>query len=303
MDKDFQREARNTVKHKELKPINGFIMLIVLIVGLIASCFIGLVGIGLLSSYHIGVGAAVLIAAIILAVFFCIAFGGLRIVGPNEALVLTLFGNYYGTIMEPGFYFVNPFATYNNPNYKSPLEDDGGDAVTVAASLVKKGKTDSGKVKLSSRNKKTISLKEMTLNNGTQKVNDVMGNPVIVSANVIWRVVDPTKAVFNVENFTEFLSIQTDTTIRNIARLYPYDTFDDTYGILDDDDNQTTKSEKTLRGSSQEIAERMQQELSERVDFAYSIFGGDCSSYASASAGICGNCGSYQDCGWSSRYG
>ena len=267
-------EGRNIVEHKELNPMNGFLMLFVLIAGLIGSIIILIAGIGNMAADRIVLGLILMVLGIILLICMCIGFGGLRIVGPNEALVLTLFGNYHGTIMKPGFFFVNPFSNYNNPNYQGPLED-GGDSVdmaTVAASLATKGKTGSGaSVKMSTRNKKTISLKEMTLNNGTQKVNDVMGNPVIVSANVIWRVINPTKAVFNVENYTEFLSIQTDTTIRNIARLYPYDTFDDTFGILDDDDaneGQVSKSEQTLRGSSQEIAERMQVELQERVEFA-----------------------------------
>ena len=266
---------RNLVVHKELKPMNGFAMLFLSIAVLIGSVVLLLIGINSLASGDSApLGFGIMVLAVILFVCACISFGGLRIVGPNEALVLTLFGNYYGTIMKPGFFFVNPFSNYNNPNYKGALED-GGDSVdmaTVAASLATKGKTSGGSVNVNTRNKKTISLKEMTLNNGTQKVNDVMGNPVIVSANVIWRVVDPTKAVFNVENFTEFLSIQTDTTIRNIARLYPYDTFDDTFGILDDDhdvqEGQPSKSEQTLRGSSQEIAERMQIELQERVEFA-----------------------------------
>ena len=264
-------KGKNTIQHKELNPLNGFVALIILIIGLIVCIGAGLVSIGLIASYSIPFGFILGVVALLFFIAICICFGGLRVVGPNEALVLTLFGNYYGTIMKPGFFFVNPFSTYNNPNYRGPLSDDGEDTdvATVAASLVTKGKTTGGSVKLSNKNKKTISLKEMTLNNGTQKVNDVMGNPVIVSANVIWRVIDPTKAVFNVENFTEFLSIQTDTTIRNIARLYPYDTFDDTFGVLDDEAEGThAKSEKTLRGSSQEIADRMQVELQDRVEFA-----------------------------------
>lgn len=264
-------EGKNIVEHKELHPANGFMMLFILISCLIVSIGIGIFGIMQIASYNVGIGFLFIILAVALFIAVCICFGGLRVVGPNEALVLTLFGKYYGTIMKSGFFFVNPFSTYNNPNYKGAFQDgsEDVDAATVAASFVTKGKTPGGGVKLSNTSKKTISLKEMTLNNGTQKVNDVMGNPVIVSANVIWRVIDPTKAVFNVENFTEFLSIQTDTTIRNIARLYPYDTFDDTFGIMDDDDDtQVSKSEKTLRGSSQEIAERMQVELQKRVEFA-----------------------------------
>lgn len=262
----MNNEGRKIVEHKVLNPLNGFLMLFILIAGLLVSIVITIIGINMLAGSENMVGIPIAIVGIALFIAMCIGFGGLRVVGPNEALVLTLFGSYYGTIMKSGFFFVNPFSAYNNPNYGN--EDEVDDTVKLATSVAT-GKGLGTTVKLSSRSKKTISLKEMTLNNGTQKVNDIMGNPVIVSANVIWRVVDPTKAVFNVENFTEFLSIQTDTTIRNIARLYPYDTFDDTFGILDDDDdNQKAKTEQTLRGSSQEIADRMQVELQKRVEFA-----------------------------------
>lgn len=199
---------------------------------------------------------------IILAILLCfvlpIMFGGLRSVRPNEALVLTLFGKYYGTIVKPGFFFVNPFARYNNPAYESQAAAELAEAGTVLkAGSPKTSKTGASRVR------KTVSLKRATLDNGTQKVNDALGNPIIIGAVVLWHVEDPTKAVFNVENYTEFLSIQTDSTIRNMARLYPYDVFDDG---LDDDDS--AKAEQTLRGSSQEIAEKMKVELAEKVAFA-----------------------------------
>ena len=70
---------------------------------------------------------------------------------------------------------------------------------------------------------KKISLKAMTLNNDKQKINDRLGNPIIIGIVVIWKVVNTAKAVFNVDNYTEFLSIQCDSALRNIVRLYPYD--------------------------------------------------------------------------------
>lgn len=202
---------------------------------------------------------------ILLAMLLCIVlpfmFAGLRSVRPNEALVLTLFGKYYGTIVKPGFFFVNPFARYNNPAYENKAAAElaeAGNALTgSSAKGVKGSKTGSTNVR------KTVSLKRTTLDNGTQKVNDALGNPIIIGAVVLWHVEDPTKAVFNVENYTEFLSIQTDSTIRNMARLYPYDVFDD--GL---DEDTSGKAEQTLRGSSQEIAEKMQVELAEKVAFA-----------------------------------
>ena len=101
-------------------------------------------------------------------------------------------------------------------------------------------------------------MKVRTLDNQKQKVNDILGNPIIIGAVVIWKVKDPTQAVFAVENYVNFLSIQCDSTIRNIARLYPYDDVDDNDGF----------DEKTLRGSSQEIANRMKDELQQRVSGA-----------------------------------
>jgi len=95
----------------------------------------------------------------------------------------------------------------------------------------------------------------MTLNNEKQKVNDQLGNPIIIGVVVIWKVVDATKAVFNVDNYKTFLSIQCDSTIRNVARLYPYDVAED-------------GEEKSLRGSSQEIADKLKEELQSRVDIS-----------------------------------
>ena len=89
-----------------------------------------------------------------------------------------------------------------------------------------------------------MSLKTLTLNNEKQKVNDELGNPVEIGAVVIWKVTNPTKAVINVENYKNYLSIQCDAIIRNTARMYPYDTSE-------------KGDEKSLRGSSQEIAEIM----------------------------------------------
>ena len=214
-------EAKN-IEQKEIRPINGYLMLILIVAAWF--CEIGVLAFGAQSSNGILIGVGT--AGIILIPLLCY---GLKIVNPNEAMVLTLFGNYYGTILKEGFYFVNPFSSSFNP-------------------------TQPGKSGI----KKTVSLKSVTLNNGIQKVNDVLGNPVIVGAVVIWKVSNPTKAVFNVENYSEFLSIQTDSTIRNIAMMYPYD-------LVDDD---AADSEKTLRGSAQEIAESMKDELASRVTVA-----------------------------------
>ena len=241
------------IEQKILTPPNGIMMLGLFIILSIFSV-LGFI-------YGIVEGAfGLVMICILLWIVLPFMFAGLRSVRPNEALVLTLFGKYYGTISKPGYFFVNPFARYNNPAYEA---QQAADASEVAETLTGEGKLKLGRSKTSAnRVRKTISLKRATLDNGTQKVNDALGNPVIIGAVVLWHVEDPTKAVFNVENYTEFLSIQTDTTIRNTARLYPYDVFED-----EEDDNDG-RAEQTLRGSAQEIAEKMRDELAEKVAFA-----------------------------------
>ena len=110
---------------------------------------------------------------------------------------------------------------------------------------------------------KRISLKAMTLNNARQKVNDVLGNPVEIGVAVIWKVDDTAKAVFNVDNYKEYLSLQADTAVRDIVKIYPYDVAPniDTTGDGKADDG-------SLRGSSVIVAERIRQMIQEKVEDA-----------------------------------
>ena len=153
-----------------------------------------------------------------------IPFLGLKVLKPQEALVLTLFGNYVGTLKDDGFYWVNPFCTAVNPAAKTKLNQsgdvDGGNAAKSVLTLAAAGTSGSSN---SSYVSKKISLKIMTLNNNRQKINDCLGNPVEIGIAVIWRVTDTAKAVFNVDNYKEYLSLQCDSALRNIVRIYPYD--------------------------------------------------------------------------------
>lgn len=176
-----------------------------------------------------------------------ILMAGLKILRPNEALVLTLFGNYYGTLYNPGFFWVNPFCTAMNPTAEKAAENQIQNSI-ASANGFSIGKTSGSNVST----KKKVSLKTMTLNNEKQKVNDELGNPIEIGTVVIWKVENATKAVLNVENFYEFLSIQCDAITRNAARCYPYDTIEGS-------------DRKSLRGCSQEIADIMQEELQQKV--------------------------------------
>lgn len=249
----------NHIVERELRPKNGMGVLLLLILG-ITLCTVGFVLVCVrLSSgiwyyrWQIPLDVMALILLAFAGWIVCpICLGGLKIVRPNEARVLTLFGKYHGTIKRSGFFFVNPFCTTFNPNYTAALAE----ASAKQNEAAKHGNITIARVGLG----KNISLKTQTLDNRRQKVNDVLGNPVIVGAVVIWRVADATRAVFAVENYAEYLSIQADSTVRNIARLYPYDVFSED-GDLDGDG----VPEKTLRGSAMEIADSMRVELQKRV--------------------------------------
>jgi regulator of protease activity HflC (stomatin/prohibitin superfamily) len=236
------------ITERELHPMNGIVALILNLLGLLLSIGLMITAPFLMDGGRVALGVVVLVFGILLLVSCCILFAGLKAVRPNEALVLTLFGSYHGTIRQAGFYCVNPFCAAVNPSFEAAQAE----AAQKMKSAEEQGKA--AVVRVSQR--RTVSLKTMTWSNGTQKVNDVLGNPIIIGAVVLWKVVDPTAAVFTVENYHDYLSTQTDSTIRNIARLYPYD---------DMESENDGASEKTLRGSSQEIAERMKAELQERV--------------------------------------
>jgi len=169
-----------------------------------------------------------------------VLYAGLKVLKPNEAMVFTLFGKYYGSLTEAGFYFVNPFVA-------AVLPASTNDMSTAS--------TNDKRASAGRRPSRTISLKAMTLNNDKQKINDSLGNPIVIGIVVIWKVVNPTKALFNVDNYGEYLSIQCDSALRNIVRLYPYDLPDE-------------QGETSLRGSSQEVAQRLMEEIQRKTVMA-----------------------------------
>lgn len=186
---------------------------------------------------------------------------GLKVLKPQEALVLTLFGKYVGTLKEPGFYFVNPFCTAVNPAAKTKLSQSGdvggensGNALMAAAI---KG---AGAAAAAEATGKKVSLKIMTLSNSRQKINDCLGNPIEIGIAVTWRVVDTAKAVFDVDNYKEYLSLQCDSALRNIVRLYPYDVAPNV-----DTTGDGVADEGSLRGSSEVVTERIRNEIQQKV--------------------------------------
>ncbi|MBP3272140.1 MAG: SPFH domain-containing protein [Ruminococcus sp.] len=227
---------------------NGMAVLMLMLILYIVSIAALIMGIPVLS----GLGIVWLVAGWIL---FC----GFKVLKPQEALVLTLFGKYKGTINQDGFYWVNPFCTAVNPAAGTKLRQSG-DVGDGAPLKVSSGSgADSVNVQMSAYNKK-LSLKMMTLSNNKQKINDCLGNPIEIGIAVIWRVVDTAKAVFDVDNYKEYLSLQCDTALRNIVRLYPYDVAENV-----DTTGDGIADEGSLRGSSDLVAKRIRDEIQERV--------------------------------------
>lgn len=198
------------------------------------------------------VGIAISVVAVILSVFI---FCGIKVVKPEEAYVYTLFGEYVGSIRQQGIYFINPFCSAENPAAETKLAQSGDRGVDSA---------DKKDVQVNiSITKKSVSLKAMTLNNGKQKINDCLGNPVEIGIAVIWKVTDTAKAVFNVDNYKEYLSLQCDSALRNIVRMYPYDV---AQGV--DTTGDGNADEGSLRGSAELVATRIKDEIQSKVSNA-----------------------------------
>lgn len=164
----------------------------------------GLIAAGGIKSPVLGVFSALVGLGVFLAWF------GLFTVGPNEARVLQLFGDYVGTVKSPGLKFANPFYT-----------------------------------------KKRISLRVRNFESNKLKVNDHDGSPIEIAAVVVWRVVDSAEAAFEVDDYENYVHVQSEAALRNLATQYAYDAHED--------------GKMSLRGNTQEIAEQLKVEVQGRL--------------------------------------
>ena len=245
---------------------NGFKALFLTILALAAfvALFIGGIVITESTANTPALGGIMIIVGAIGMFLGWIPLCGLHVMKPQEALVLTLFGKYYGTLKNDGFYWVNPFCTSFNPAAKTKLNQsgdvNGGNKPSPAVIFGANGEISAAPTAMTNNK---ISLKIMTLNNSRQKINDCLGNPVEIGIAVMWKVVDTAKAVFNVDNYKEYLSLQCDTAVRNIVRIYPYDVAENV-----DTTGDGMADEGSLRGSSEIVAERIRQEIQQKVNEA-----------------------------------
>ncbi|PJM73596.1 hypothetical protein CS006_04890 [Bifidobacterium primatium] len=198
-----------------------------------------------------GVGVALLVVGIVLCVLMSMLPAGFFSLQPNEARVLVLFGEYRGTVRGSGFYWANPFYS----RALQPAEQDDSDGESLAAALGgKKKPTKPGQAAVRAR----ISLRARTLNGPRLKVNDRNGNPIEIADVIVWRVVDTARAVFDVDHYEQFVSMQAETALRHVASRYAYD-----HNAESDD---AAAGEITLRSNIAEVSEALRAELAERLE-------------------------------------
>ena len=248
----MEKEIKREYEEKQLSPAGGGFMLLIVLLGFALSIAAAIWGGVMTENAEIaGTSAAagiilMVVGIIAMSIVFPVMCAGFKIVNPNEAVVLLFFGKYHGTIAKDGFFWVNPFCVSFNPASMT-----FGELMAQSSSSSKQGSASATAKKAYS---KKISLKAITHNNEKQKINDSEGNPIEIGVVLIWKVVNTAKAVFNVEDYTEFISTQADAATRQVTRQFPYDVGSD--------------DEKSLRGSSQEVSELLKHELQERVDIA-----------------------------------
>lgn len=231
-----KKEIISTVEEKELNAPNGLAVGILSVLVYVAAA-VGVIPAAMaLDNGSTAFGALFMVMCVLWLCVGWIPFMGVKVIRPNEALVLTLFGKYTGTLKKEGIFFVNPFSIAVNPASAQKIAS-GKNPQEATAPVGKK-----------------LSLKAMTLDNKKQKINDRDGNPIEISIVVIWKIANTAKAVFNVDNYEEYVSIQSDSALRDVAGAYPYD-----------GDGENVKS---LRGSSAEIAGHLRDMLQSRVDDA-----------------------------------
>lgn len=187
------------LKEKSAFHFNGFIGVLFIAISLFS-------GVYFLIQERFGAAIPLLLIAVLLG-------SGITIIQPNQAVVVTFFGQYLGSIRHSGLFLTVPLTF-----------------------------------------RKTISLRVRNFNSKRLKVNDVDGNPIEIAAVIVFKVVDSAKAIFDVDNYEEFVEIQSETAIRHVATKYPYDTFEDV--------------ELTLRGNAEEVSNELTAELQARLDLA-----------------------------------
>jgi regulator of protease activity HflC (stomatin/prohibitin superfamily) len=189
----------------------------------------------------------VLVAAGLVALAILL-FCGLFTLQPNEARVLILFGSYHGTVRQSGFFWANPFYSRARGQVPSTGGDAGdhGKSTSASAALRALASTRSLSAK--------ISLRARNFNSERLKVNDKRGNPIEIASVVVWRVIDTAEAMFQVDNYENYVHVQSEAALRNLATGYPYDAH--------------TDGEIALSSHTAEVSAQLRIEIQDRLEKA-----------------------------------
>lgn len=226
-------------KHVEraVQVSSGWLPLFVCIALVVAAPVAIIIGASLQDGRLAVLGAALIAAGIGSAVIGFLGFFGLMAIPPNSARVLLLFGEYRGTVKESGFFWVNPFYTKRKVSLRVRNFETGSSVTPETKNA--QGVVTQPKTRTASK---------------PSKVNDRDGNPIEISAVVVWKVVDTAEALFEVDDFEHFVEVQSEAALRNLATRYPYDSKDDDV--------------VSLRGSTEEICDRLKDDITERLEAA-----------------------------------
>ena len=172
------------------------------------------------------------LVAVFVIVLWLVGLFGFLVVNPNEARVIQLFGRYVGTLKDQGFYYGNPFYT--------------AERVTLRVQTFETGQTKTPETKSAQGVVTAATLSRRT----PSKVNDKDGTPIEIAAIVVWRVVNTAEAAFQVDDVEDFVHMQSEAALRNLASHYSYD---------------AQEGEFALRGHLDEVNGRLASEVQDRV--------------------------------------
>ncbi len=211
------------------QPMSGWFPLTVCLCGLPLGLFLFVAGVSFENALLV-IMAVVIVPACLIGLFGCMA------IAPNQARVLLLFGEYKGSVMQSGFFWVNPFFTKHKISLRIRNFETGSISTPEQ-------KDQTGKV---------IQMKSRSAGKPS-KVNDRDGNPIDISTVVVWRVVNTAEAMFEVDDYEDFVAVQSEAALRNLASRHPYDSED---------------HEVSLRGNTTEVCDQLKVDIQERLDKA-----------------------------------
>ncbi len=224
------------IEETTYKPVSGWLPLLFCIALLVAGPWLFITSIVRLNTMPGATFLPMLIGGIISFLLGTLTLSGFQAIAPNEARAYLLFGKYKGSVVQSGFFWVNPF--YSKKKLSLRVRNFETGSITTPEKKDAGGKVVTARSRTSGR---------------PSKVNDKDGNPIDISAVVVWRVVNTAEALFEVDDYEDFVEVQSEAALRNLASRHPYDSSDD---------------EISLRGNATEVCDQLQHDIQERLDKA-----------------------------------